>query len=90
LTSASEVILAIDPNAIGAPALAARVTEYLSALRHGRPDLLLPDQRERAERERRLEHGIPVPIALWRRVQALVPDRHEPPISEADVTRAHA
>jgi L-2-hydroxycarboxylate dehydrogenase (NAD+) len=71
-----EVLVVFDPVAAGVEPFAQRLGEYLRALRASPPapgssGVRIPGDRARAERERRLAEGIPLPAVLWRELLEL-------------------
>jgi L-2-hydroxycarboxylate dehydrogenase (NAD+) len=71
-----DVFLCLDPRVFGAGDFADRVTEYLDALRNTPPQegfdrVLVPGDRARAERERRLAEGVAVADSVWESLHEL-------------------
>jgi LDH2 family malate/lactate/ureidoglycolate dehydrogenase len=71
-----DALIAIDPAALNAAGVEDRASEYLHELRSSPPapgsaGILIPGDRMRAERARRMEAGILYPAGTWRRLLAL-------------------
>ena len=71
-----DLLIAVDPAAVGIAPFGERVARYLQILRASAPapgsaGVSIPGDRAREERRRRLAEGIPLPRALWRELQAL-------------------
>jgi L-2-hydroxycarboxylate dehydrogenase (NAD+) len=74
-----DVLAVFDPVAAGIAPFRERLGEYLRALRASPPapgssGVVIPGDRAREERRRRLEEGIPLPAGLWRELLALRDD----------------
>ncbi len=74
-----DALLVIDPRACGLPDPAAYLADYLRELRDaptapGVEQILIPGDRMRAERARRLREGIEYPQPLWRELLELERD----------------
>jgi L-2-hydroxycarboxylate dehydrogenase (NAD+) len=71
-----DLFLCLDPRAFGAADFVARMTAYLAELRAtpaqaGFDSVMIPGDRARAERSRRLDGGIAVADSVWDSLQAL-------------------
>jgi LDH2 family malate/lactate/ureidoglycolate dehydrogenase len=71
-----DVLIAFDPTAAGVAPFGERLGAYLRELRTSPPapgsgGVMVPGDRTRAERRRRLAEGIPLPESLWRELSAL-------------------
>jgi L-2-hydroxycarboxylate dehydrogenase (NAD+) len=71
--SKGDLVIAFDPR----DAAWARLAQYLDELRASPPaagtaGVMIPGERARAERRRRLTEGIPLPAALWRELETSV------------------
>jgi LDH2 family malate/lactate/ureidoglycolate dehydrogenase len=71
-----DVLIAIDPGASGVAPFGDRLGEYLDGLKASPPapgtnGVVIPGERARAERGRRLADGIPLPATLWRELSEL-------------------
>jgi LDH2 family malate/lactate/ureidoglycolate dehydrogenase len=71
-----DLLIVFDPAAAGVAPFGERLGEYLRALRASPPapgssGVMIPGDRSRAERERRLVEGIPLPAALCRELREL-------------------
>ncbi|MBS1878026.1 MAG: Ldh family oxidoreductase [Actinobacteria bacterium] len=71
-----DAVIVIDPAVVGAPSPASYLSAYLEELRvaptaPGYDSVLIPGDRMRSERERRLRAGIPLPAALWQELLRL-------------------
>jgi L-2-hydroxycarboxylate dehydrogenase (NAD+) len=72
-----DFFLLLNPGAFaGGPALASRVKGYLNELRHSRPQVgcdsvIVPGDRARQLREKRMRSGIPLPKEVWRVAERL-------------------
>jgi LDH2 family malate/lactate/ureidoglycolate dehydrogenase len=71
-----DVFLCLDPGVFGVPDVAERVAAYLDEVRDTRPQqgfdrVLVPGDRARAERERRLSEGVVVADSVWESLQEL-------------------
>lgn len=74
-----DVLMVFDPVAAGIAPFGERLGDYLRALRASPPapgssGVVIPGDRAREERRRRLEDGIPLPAALWRELLGLRDD----------------
>jgi L-2-hydroxycarboxylate dehydrogenase (NAD+) len=76
VSNKGDVFLCLDPRVFGAGDFAERVSEYLQALRESPPQegidgVLVPGDRGRAERARRLSEGVVVADSVWEALQTL-------------------
>jgi L-2-hydroxycarboxylate dehydrogenase (NAD+) len=74
--SKGDLLVAFDPAAAGITPFGERVGDYLRELRASPPapgsaGVMIPGDRSRGERERRLRDGVPLPAALWRELLEL-------------------
>ena len=79
--SKGDLLMVFDPTAAGIAPFQERLGEYLRELRNSPPapaaaGVMIPGDRSRAERRRRLSEGVPLPAALWRELLEL---RHRLP-----------
>lgn len=74
--SKGDLLVVFDPAAAGIEPFQSRLGDYLRAMRDSPPapgsaGVAIPGDRSRAERQRRLEEGIPLPAALWQQLLTL-------------------
>lgn len=74
--SKGDLLVAFDPIGAGIAPFQKRLGEYLRELRSSPPapgaaGVMIPGDRSRAERRRRLNEGIPLPAPLWRELLEL-------------------